>query len=121
MLTLIFTLQMGFTALHKEAFFSFEKGVSWLCKSVAKKCSGYRPLILTDIVHQSARNLDPSLVLGLSFEVSKMLELIKPLLYGNHDNHSTTKCFFANYCKNLVKKSPNFKCFLRLQFSTSRL
>ena len=32
-----------------------------------------------------------------------MFELIKPLLYGNHDNHSTTKYFFANYCKNVVK------------------
>ena len=32
-----------------------------------------------------------------------MLELMKPLLYSNHDNHLTTKCFFANYCKNVVK------------------
>ena len=32
-------------------------------------------------------------VLGLSFKVSRMLELVKLRLYGNDDNHSTTKCF----------------------------
>ena len=32
-----------------------------------------------------------------------MLELMKSFMYGNHDNHSTTKCIFANYCKNVVK------------------
>ena len=38
MLTSIFTTQMSFMALHKEAFLSFKKGVSWLCKEcVAKK------------------------------------------------------------------------------------
>ena len=42
-------------------------------------------------------------VLGLSFEVSKILELMKPLLYSNHDNHLTTNCFFASYCKKVVK------------------
>ena len=36
-------------------------------------------------------------LLGLAFEVSKMTELMKQLLFGNHDNHSITKCFFANY------------------------
>ena len=45
-------------------------------------------------------------LLGLSFEVSKMSKLMKPLLYGNHDNHSTTKSFFANYCKNVAKIFP---------------
>ena len=35
-----------------------------------------------------------------------MIELIKPLLHGNHDNHSTIKCFFAIYCKNVVKNHP---------------
>ena len=45
-------------------------------------------------------------VLGLSFEVQKMLELMKPLLYVNHYNHSATNCFFANYCKNVVKSHP---------------
>ena len=32
-----------------------------------------------------------------------MVELMKPLLHGNHDKHSTTKCFFAVSCKNVVK------------------
>ena len=29
-----------------------------------------------------------------------------PPLYGNHDNHSTIKCFFDNYWKNETKKHP---------------
>ena len=36
-------------------------------------------------------------MLGLPFEVSKIIEPIKSLLYGNHNNHSITNCFFANY------------------------
>ena len=32
-------------------------------------------------------------ILGLCFKVSKMLKLIKPLLFGNHDNHSIIKYF----------------------------
>ena len=32
-----------------------------------------------------------------------MVELMKSRLHGNHDNHSTTKCFFAISCKNIVK------------------
>ena len=48
-----------------------------------------------------------------------MLELMKSLLYGNHDNLSTTNCFFANYgIYKCSKKSPNFKCLLRLQLSS---
>ena len=35
-----------------------------------------------------------------------MVELMKLLLHGNHDNHSTTKCFFAISCKNVVKNHP---------------
>ena len=31
---------------------------------------------------------------------------MKPLLYGNHDNHSTITLFFANYCQNVVKNYP---------------
>ena len=50
-----------------------------------------------------SKNFKLCAVIGLSFKVSKMLELMKPLLFGNHDNHSTIKCFFANYCKNALK------------------
>ena len=32
-----------------------------------------------------------------------MVELMKSPLHGNHDNYSTTKCFFAISCKNVVK------------------
>ena len=32
-----------------------------------------------------------------------LLELLKPLLYGNHDNYSITECLFTNYRKNVVK------------------
>ena len=46
---------------------------------------------------------------------------MKSRLHGNHDNHSTTKCFFATSCKKRSKKSPSFKCFLSTQFSTSKL
>ena len=35
-----------------------------------------------------------------------MVELIKPLLQGNHDNHLTTKFFFAISCENVVKNHP---------------
>ena len=28
------------------------------------------------------------------------------LSHGNHDDHSTTLCFFANYCNNVVKNYP---------------
>ena len=34
-----------------------------------------------------------------------MVELIKSLLHGHHDNHSTTN-FFAISCKNVVKNHP---------------
>ena len=45
-------------------------------------------------------------VLGLSFKVPEMLELLKLLLFGNHENHSITKCFFANYWNDITKKYP---------------
>ena len=32
-----------------------------------------------------------------------MVELMKLRLHGNHDSHSTTKCFFAISSKNVVK------------------
>ena len=35
-----------------------------------------------------------------------MVELMKSRLDGNHDNHSTSKCFFAISCKNVVKSHP---------------
>ena len=35
-----------------------------------------------------------------------MVELVKSRLHGNHDNHSTTKCFCAISCKNVVKSYP---------------
>ena len=31
---------------------------------------------------------------------------MKLCLHGNHENHSTTKCFFAISCKNVVKNHP---------------
>ena len=43
-------------------------------------------------------------VLLLSFKVSKMLELIKQLLLGDHDNHSITECFFQ-LLKNVTKNT----------------
>ena len=36
----------------------------------------------------------------------KLAELMKPSLYGNHGNHSTTKCIFAVSRKNVVKNHP---------------
>ena len=36
-----------------------------------------------------------------------MLELMKPLLHGNNDSHSNTKCFLTISCKNVVKIHPN--------------
>ena len=34
---------------------------------------------------------------------------MKSRLHGNHDNHSTTKYFFAISCKNVVKKITQFQ------------
>ena len=48
---------------------------------------------------------------------------MKPLLYGSHDNHSTTKCFFSNYYKNVVKNYPisNASWDHKFQFQDSKL
>ena len=35
-----------------------------------------------------------------------MVELMKSRLHGNHDNHSTTKCFLAIPSINVVKNQP---------------
>ena len=41
-----------------------------------------------------------------------MLELMKPLLYGNNDNHSITKCFFLPIVeKKCTKKYPISNAF----------
>ena len=52
-----------------------------------------------------------------------MLELMKPLLYVYHDNHSTTKCFFAISSKNVVKNHPisNASCVHNFKLQDSRL
>ena len=47
----------------RRAFSGFEKGVA---QNFFKGLCPQTPLILTDIVHQSPRNLDPPLVYGLS-------------------------------------------------------
>ena len=45
-----------------------------------------------------------------------MLEIMKQLLYGNHDNLSITMCFFANYQTNVVKKLPISNAILDYNF-----
>ena len=50
-------------------------------------------------------------VLGLFFQVSKIADLMKSRLHGNHDNYSTTRCFFAIFCRNVVKNHPILNAF----------
>ena len=45
-----------------------------------------------------------------------MLELIKPLLYGNHDNHLTTKCFLPNIKDHPISNA-SLDCNFQLQDS----
>ena len=53
-----------------------------------------------------------------------MVELVKTRLHGNHDNHSTTKCFFAISCKNVFKNHPSSNAsifnFKTLNLSSNR-
>ena len=53
----------------------------------------------------------------------KLAELMKQSLYGNHGNHSTTKCFFAISRKNVVKNHPISKgsCEQNFQFQDPKL
>ena len=52
-----------------------------------------------------------------------MVELVKSRLHGNHDNHSTAKCFFAISCKNVVKNHPisNVSCVHNFQLQNPKL
>ena len=52
-----------------------------------------------------------------------MVELMKSRLHGNHDNHSTTKCFSAISCNNVVKNHPISNAFLvhNFQLQNSKL
>ena len=52
-----------------------------------------------------------------------MVELVKSRLGGNHDNHSTTKCFFAISCKNVVKNHQisNASCVHNFKLQNAKL
>ena len=86
MLTSIFTPQISFLALHKgafsvskghflatrRAFSGFEKGDA---QNFFQGLLSQGPLLLTDIVHQSPRNLDPPLSRCHEFETIDKLKL----------------------------------------------